>query len=46
MATGEHANIGKAVNELDGRIFNGNAIAPRFYDADKFEKGMYTGKQG
>ncbi|KYK60456.1 G-patch domain-containing protein [Drechmeria coniospora] len=32
----------RAVNELDGRIFNGNAIVPRFYDTDKFEKGVYT----
>ncbi|XP_044716958.1 g-patch domain-containing protein [Hirsutella rhossiliensis] len=32
----------RAVNELDGRVFNGNVIAPRFYDTDKFEQGIYT----
>ncbi|PNY21672.1 Splicing factor 45 [Tolypocladium capitatum] len=32
----------RAVTELDGRIFNGNTIIPKFYDADKFEKGIYT----
>lgn len=32
----------QAVNELDGRVFNGNAIAPRFYNAEKFERGNYT----
>lgn len=31
----------QAVNELKGRIFNGNSIEPRFYDAEKFEKGEY-----
>ncbi|PHH88951.1 hypothetical protein CDD83_6858 [Cordyceps sp. RAO-2017] len=31
----------RAVNELDGRVFNGNAIAPRFYDAERFEQGDY-----
>ena len=31
----------QAVNELDGRIFNGSPIAPRFYDSDKFERGLY-----
>jgi splicing factor 45 len=29
------------VNELKGRIFNGNAIEPRFFDVDQFEKGVY-----
>ncbi|KAF4965466.1 hypothetical protein FSARC_6733 [Fusarium sarcochroum] len=32
----------KAVNELDGRVFNGNAIVPEFYDTEKFEKGLYN----
>lgn len=31
----------QAVNELDGRIFNGNAIIPRFYDNERFGKGVY-----
>ncbi|KAF4449727.1 DNA-damage repair [Fusarium albosuccineum] len=31
----------RAVNELDGRVFNGNVIAPKFYDTEKFEKGVY-----
>lgn len=31
----------RAVNALDGRIFNGNAIVPSFYDADRFEEGIY-----
>ncbi|KOS21454.1 DNA-damage-repair/toleration protein [Escovopsis weberi] len=32
----------KAVNELDGRVFNGNKIAPRFYDSEDFETGNYS----
>lgn len=32
----------KAVNELDGRVFNGNTIVPRFFDTEKFEKGIYS----
>ncbi|KAI1327362.1 hypothetical protein F5Y16DRAFT_372284 [Xylariaceae sp. FL0255] len=31
----------RAVNALDGRIFAGNAIAPQYYDADKFERRIY-----
>ncbi|ROT41509.1 hypothetical protein SODALDRAFT_260923, partial [Sodiomyces alkalinus F11] len=31
----------RAVNELDGRIFNGNTVRPSFYDAEKFEQGIY-----
>ncbi|KAJ0342100.1 hypothetical protein COL922a_001489 [Colletotrichum nupharicola] len=31
----------RAVNELDGRIFNGNTVTPKFYDAAKFEQGIY-----
>ncbi|KAL3960960.1 hypothetical protein ACCO45_006077 [Purpureocillium lilacinum] len=32
----------RAVNELDGRIFNGNTIVPKFYDVENFERGVYT----
>ncbi|KAI0024189.1 hypothetical protein F4780DRAFT_650155 [Xylariomycetidae sp. FL0641] len=31
----------RAVNALDGRIFNGNTIQPQFYDVDKFERRVY-----
>lgn len=31
----------QAVNELDGRIFNGNTVIPKFYDTAKFEQGIY-----
>ncbi|KAJ4415298.1 hypothetical protein N0V85_002789 [Neurospora sp. IMI 360204] len=31
----------RAVNALERRIFNGNAIVPRFYDLEKFEAGVY-----
>ncbi|KAG9241964.1 hypothetical protein BJ878DRAFT_518110 [Calycina marina] len=31
----------RAVNALEGRIFNGNTISALFYDADKFEEGIY-----
>ncbi|KAH0435872.1 G-patch domain-containing protein [Colletotrichum camelliae] len=31
----------RAVNELDGRIFNGNTVIPKFYDTAKFERGIY-----
>ncbi|EJT77613.1 hypothetical protein GGTG_02719 [Gaeumannomyces tritici R3-111a-1] len=31
----------RAVNALQGRVFNGNAIVPAFYDAEKFEAGVY-----
>jgi splicing factor 45 len=31
----------QAVNALEGRIFNGNAISARFFDNEKFEKGIY-----
>lgn len=31
----------RAVSELDGRVFNGNTIVPRFYNVEKFEKGIY-----
>ena len=33
----------QAVNALEGRIFNGNAIVARFYDEEKFEDGVYDG---
>ncbi|TPX06906.1 uncharacterized protein E0L32_002402 [Thyridium curvatum] len=32
----------QAVNALEGRIFNGNAIVAKFYDSEKFEKGVYN----
>ncbi|KZF25677.1 hypothetical protein L228DRAFT_266135 [Xylona heveae TC161] len=32
----------RAVNDLEGRIFNGNTIAARFFNTEKFEKGIYT----
>ncbi|RDW91403.1 hypothetical protein BP5796_02568 [Coleophoma crateriformis] len=31
----------RAVNALEGRIFNGNTITALFYDAETFEKGIY-----
>jgi splicing factor 45 len=31
----------RAVNALDGRVFAGNTIEPRFYDIDLFEQGVY-----
>ncbi|KAK7744590.1 hypothetical protein SLS53_003476 [Cytospora paraplurivora] len=31
----------RAVNALEGRVFNGNTIAARFWDAEDFEKGVY-----
>ncbi|KAK1633869.1 hypothetical protein BDP81DRAFT_62306 [Colletotrichum phormii] len=31
----------RAVNELDGRVFNGNVIVPKFFDTEKFDKGIY-----
>ncbi|KAI4136809.1 MAG: hypothetical protein LQ341_005437 [Variospora aurantia] len=32
----------RAVNALEGRIFNGNAITARFYDLEKFDSGIYS----
>jgi splicing factor 45 len=32
----------RAVNALDGRVFNGNTIMPGFWDVDKFERGIYA----
>lgn len=32
----------RAVNALEGRVFNGNAIAARFWDGEKFERGEYS----
>ncbi|KAJ2980379.1 hypothetical protein NQ176_g2676 [Zarea fungicola] len=32
----------RAVNELQGRVFNGNTITPRFYNSEAFEQGVYT----
>lgn len=31
----------RAVNALDGRVFNGNTIRARFWDTEKFEKSIY-----
>ncbi|EED23736.1 G-patch DNA repair protein (Drt111), putative [Talaromyces stipitatus ATCC 10500] len=31
----------RAVNALEGRMFNGNKITARFYDTEKFENGIY-----
>ncbi|KAH1523312.1 hypothetical protein KXX06_002944 [Aspergillus fumigatus] len=31
----------RAVNALEGRVFNGNTITARFYDTQKFEEGIY-----
>jgi splicing factor 45 len=31
----------RAVNALEGRMFNGNTISARFYDPEKFEEGIY-----
>lgn len=32
----------RAVNALEGRVFNGNSIAARFWDGEKFERGEYS----
>ncbi|KAJ9491118.1 hypothetical protein VN97_g2131 [Penicillium thymicola] len=32
----------RAVNALEGRIFNGNTITARFFDLEKFDQGIYT----
>jgi splicing factor 45 len=32
----------RAVNALEGRIFNGNAIQARFFEREKFEDGVYV----
>ncbi|TAQ91503.1 hypothetical protein B7494_g209 [Chlorociboria aeruginascens] len=31
----------RAVNALEGRVFNGNTISALFYDTETFEKGIY-----
>ena len=31
----------RAVNALEGRVFNGNVISARFWDREQFEKGQY-----
>lgn len=31
----------RAVNALEGRVFNGNAITARFYDSERFQRGEY-----
>lgn len=35
-------NMIQAVNALEGRIFNGNAIQARFFEREKFEDGVYV----
>ncbi|KAL8914432.1 MAG: hypothetical protein Q9171_000937 [Xanthocarpia ochracea] len=32
----------RAVNALNGRIFNGNAIRAMFYDSERFDSGIYN----
>ena len=32
----------RAVNALEGRVFNGNAISARFWDREMFELGVYV----
>ncbi|OJD28805.1 g-patch dna repair protein [Diplodia corticola] len=32
----------RAVNAMDGRVFNGNTIHARYFDVDKFEQGDYS----
>ncbi|CAI7615853.1 unnamed protein product [Penicillium manginii] len=32
----------RAVNALEGRIFNGNAITARYFDPEKFAQGIYV----
>jgi splicing factor 45 len=32
----------RAVSELNGRVFNGNAIVARFFDKDRFEQGVFV----
>ncbi|KGO44860.1 Nucleotide-binding, alpha-beta plait [Penicillium expansum] len=32
----------RAVNALEGRVFNGNTIVARFYDLEKFNQEIYT----
>ncbi|OAA58240.1 D111/G-patch [Cordyceps fumosorosea ARSEF 2679] len=32
----------KAVSELQGRVFNGNTITPKYYDSDAFDRGVYN----
>jgi splicing factor 45 len=31
----------RAVSALEGRVFNGNAIEPAFWDLEKFDQGIY-----
>lgn len=31
----------RAVNALEGRVFAGSSIEPRYYDVDMFERGVY-----
>jgi len=31
----------RAVNALEGRVFNGNVIRARFFDSEAFEEGRF-----
>lgn len=31
----------RAVQALQGRVFNGNTVQAEFYDAEKFDEGIY-----
>ncbi|KAK8147497.1 Splicing factor 45 [Beauveria asiatica] len=37
-----NANMVQAVSELQGRVFNGNTITPKYYNDDAFDRGVYT----
>lgn len=41
MEFGDCTDYLKAVNALEGRIFNGNTISALFYDTERFEQGVY-----
>jgi splicing factor 45 len=32
----------RAVNALEGRIFNGNTVKAMFFDAERFKEGEYA----
>ncbi|KAM3484247.1 hypothetical protein MY8738_002366 [Beauveria namnaoensis] len=37
-----NSNMVQAVSELQGRVFNGNTITPKYYNDDAFDRGIYT----
>ncbi|KAM3504714.1 hypothetical protein MY11210_008256, partial [Beauveria gryllotalpidicola] len=37
-----NSNMVQAVSELQGRVFNGNTITPKYYNDDAFDRGVYT----